>query len=103
MQLSESDIHNIDQRFESLFLQIEELKKALLAAKQNQAALKQENARLNQLVRIHKNSMKALEKSVQTSKNANVLSQKDKTSVKHVLNKLIEEVDKCMLLLLSEK
>lgn len=61
-------------------------------------ALKEEIAHLNKLIRIQKNSIKDLEENLKSKKIANLLSKKDKTSAKHTLNSLIDEVERCIKL-----
>lgn len=59
--------------------------------------LKNENKRLKELMKIQNNSIKKLEDDRKIKSLSHLaLSKKDKTSLKHSINHLIEEIDDCI-------
>lgn len=103
MQASENDIENLHKRVTDMIQLLQKQKAGIATLKSEIEVLKAENQHLNKLLRIQKNSIKSLEQEVKTKKIATVLSKKDKTAAKLTLNKLIEEVDKCIKLVYSSQ
>jgi predicted RNase H-like nuclease (RuvC/YqgF family) len=99
MQQSGHDIHILTKHFQKLNRLISDLKTRFDYIKNQNAELKSENQRLVKINKIQKNSIDKLEAKLKSKNIAVLISQKDNTSAKHTLNKLIEEVDKCILIL----
>lgn len=84
---------------EQLTANLQEIGEKSVRLKKENQLLHEEVLRLEKLVKIQKNSIQKLEEKLKTKIIAEMLGSKDKTTTKHRLTKLIEDVEACMKLL----
>jgi hypothetical protein len=84
---------------EQLSTNLKEIGEKSIRLKKENQLLQEEVLRLEKLVKIQKNSIQKLEEKLKTKIIAEMLGSKDKTTAKHRLTKLIEDVEACMKLL----
>ncbi len=98
VQISESEYRELQAKVLSMLDTLDRTRGGILVLKDENQKLQEDNSHLNKLIRIQKNTIKELEENLKKKKLAGLISKKDKTSAKHTLNSLIDEIDRCIKL-----
>lgn len=98
-KLENKDIDFTKHALEQISTNLQEIGEKSILLKKENLLLHEEVKRLEKLVKIQKNSIQKLEEKLKTKVIAEMLGSKDKTTAKHRLTKLIEDVEACMKLL----